>query len=92
MLLSIGSKNAQLNPSTFSKGCRSAIVTKLCYGLFMILFKDRNREELDNAHINIDKTVKGLQSNVPALLPLVTLKWTRLTTYIDKDAMNLFGR
>ncbi len=56
----------------------------------MIPLKDRNREELDRAHINIAKRVQGLQPNVPAIVPLVTLKWTRLTTYIDKEAMNFF--
>ncbi len=80
MLLSIGSKNAQLNLFSFSKGYWSAVVTKLCYGLCMVPLKDRNREELHKAYINIDKRVQGLQPNVPAIVLLVTLKWTRLTT------------
>ncbi len=58
MLLSIGSKNAQLNPLTFSKGYRLSVVTKLCYSLFVVPLKDRNREELDKAHINIAQRYK----------------------------------
>ncbi len=86
-LLSIGSKNAQLNPLTFSKGYWSAVVTKLCYGLFMVPLNDRNKEELDKGHISIAKKIQGLQPNTPAMVPL---KWTRFTTYRDKEAMNLF--
>ncbi len=71
MLLSIDSNNTQLNPLTFSKGYWSAVVTKLCYGLFIVLLKDRNREELNKAHINIAKRIIGLQLNVPAIVLLV---------------------
>ncbi len=51
-------------------------------------YHDRNREELDKAHINIAKKVQGLQSN--AIVSLVKLKWTWLTTYIVKEAMHFF--
>ncbi len=88
MLLSISSKNAQLNPLTFSKSYWSADITKLCYGLFKVQLKDRSREELDKVHINIAIRVHGLQPNAPAIVLLVTFKWTRLTTYIDKEAIN----
>ncbi len=53
----------------------------------MVSLKDRNREELDTAHINIVKMVQALQPDAPAIVSLVTLKWTWLTTYIDKVAL-----
>ncbi len=55
LLLSIDSRNAQLNPLTFRKGYGywSVVVTKLYYGLFMVPLQDRNREELDNEHTTI---------------------------------------
>ncbi len=56
----------------------------------MVPLKDRNREELDKAHINIAKRLQGLQSNMPAMVSLVTLIWERLTTYIDKEAMKFW--
>ncbi len=62
-VLSIGSKNTQLNPLSFSKGYWSTYLTNLCYVLFMVPSKDKNREEIDKAHINIVKRVQGLQPN-----------------------------
>ncbi len=41
-----------------------------------LTLKDRNKEELNKAHINIVKRVQGLQQNTRAIVPLGTLKWT----------------
>ncbi len=39
MLKSIGSRRIQINPMTFSKGYWTAIVSKVCYGLFLTSIK-----------------------------------------------------
>ncbi len=82
-LLSIGSKNTQLNSITFSKGYWSAVVTKLCYSLFMVPLKDRNREELDKAHINIAK--KGTRFTTKCAS-------NSATSYIKIDKINHLHR
>ncbi len=64
----------------------------MCYGLFMVSLKVRNREKRNKSLINIVKKVKGLQPNAQAIVPLVTLKWTKLTTHIDEGPMIFCGK
>jgi hypothetical protein len=87
MLLSLGSKNVHINPLTFSKGYWSIVVTKECYGLFLTLITDSSLRELDKAHAKLAKRVQGLPPNTTVSIPLASLKWLRLSSYIAKEGL-----
>jgi hypothetical protein len=56
----------------------------------MIALKEKNTEELNKTHMNIAKRVQGLLPNTPHIVPLVSLRWIRLSTYMEKEAMHFF--
>ncbi len=62
MLKSIGSR-IQINPMTFSKGYWAAIVSKVCYGLFLTGIKNKTLDRLDKIHVDIARIIQGMAPN-----------------------------
>ncbi len=87
MLKSIGSRRIQINPITFSKGYWAAIVSKVCYGLFLISIKNKTLDRLDKMHVDIARNIQGLAPNTLAIVTLADMKWWRLSTHIAKETL-----
>ncbi len=75
MLKSIGSRRIQINPMTFSKGYWSAIVSTVCYGLFITSIKNKTLDILDKMHVDIARNIQGWAPNTPAIVTLAGMKW-----------------
>ncbi len=73
MLKSIGSRNVQMNPMTFSRGYWAVAVSQLCYGMFLVNLKKRSLNKLDKMHVA--KNIQGLAPNTPAIVALESIKW-----------------
>ena len=91
LIKAIGTARINMNPLTFSKAYWACVVTKLCYGLFMLNLSKSNLQKLDNFHVNVAKNIQGLNSNTPAVAALAGLKWPRLSSYITKELLLFIG-
>ncbi len=58
MLKSIGSRRIQSNPMTFSTGYWAAIVSNVCYGLFLNSIKNKTLDRLDKMHVDIARNIQ----------------------------------
>ncbi len=83
MLKSIGLRRIQINPKTFSKGYWTAIVSKVCYSLFLISIK-KTLDRLDKMHVGIARNIQGMAPNTQVIVALAGMKWWRLSTHIAK--------
>ncbi len=72
---SIGSRRIQINPMAFSKGYWAAIVSNICYGLFLTSMKNKTLDRLDNMHVDIARNIQGMAPNTPAIVVLAGMKW-----------------
>ncbi len=75
MLKSIGSRSVQMNPMTFSRCYWAVVVSKLCYGMFLVNLKKRNLDKLDKMHVDVARNIQGLVPNTPAIVALRGIKW-----------------
>ncbi len=75
MLKSIESRRIQINPITVSKGYWAAIVSKVCYGLFLTSIKNKTLGRLDKMHVYIAMNIQGMAPNTPAIVALAGMKW-----------------
>ncbi len=64
MLKSIGSRSVQMNPMTFSRGYCAAVVSKLCYGMYLVNLKKRSLDKLDKMHVDVARNIQGLAPNI----------------------------
>ncbi len=87
MLKSIGSRRIHINPMTFSKGYWAAIVSNVCYGLFLTSITNKTLDRLDNMHVDIARNIQGMAPNTTAIVALAGMKWWRLSTHIAKDTL-----
>ncbi len=87
MLKSIGSRRIQVNPKTFSKGYWAAIVSKVCYGLFLTSIKNKTLDILDKMHVDIARNIQGMALNTQAIVALAGMKWGRLSTQKAKETL-----
>ncbi len=87
MLKSIGSRRTQINPMTFPKGYWTAIVSKVCYGLFLTSIKNKTLDRLDKMQVDIARNIQGMAPNTPAMVALAGMKWWRLSTHIAMDTL-----
>ncbi len=74
-LFSIGSRRIQINPMTFSKGYWTAIVSKVCHGLFLTNIKYKTLDRLYKIHVDIARNIQGMAPNTPAIVVLAGMKW-----------------
>ncbi len=74
MLKSIELRRIQINPMTFSKGYGAAIVTKVCYGLFLTSILNTTLVRIDKMHIDIARNIQGRAPNTPAIVTLTGTK------------------
>ncbi len=73
MLKSKGSRRIHINPMTFLKGYWSAIVSKVCYSLFLTSIKNPNLDRLDKMHIDIVWNIQGMAPKTPAIVALASI-------------------
>ncbi len=76
-----------MNPMTFSRGYWAVVVSKLCYGMFLVNLKKRSLDKLDKMHVDVAKNIQGLTPNTPAIVALGSIKWWRISTHIAVEAM-----
>ncbi len=55
---SIGSRSVQMNSMTFSRGYWAVIVSKLCYGVFLVNLKKRSLGKLGKMHVDVAKNTR----------------------------------
>ncbi len=75
ILKSIGSRRIQINPMTFSKGYCAAIVSNICYGLFLTSIKNKTLDRLDKMYVDIARIIQGMATNTLAIVALAGMKW-----------------
>ena len=80
MLKSIGTANIQINPISFARGYWAAIITSLCYGLFLCGISKISLDKIDSFHVNVAKSIQGLTSNCPSVVALAGIRWQRLSS------------
>ncbi len=87
MLKSIVSRRIDVNALTFAKGYWAAIVSKVCYGLFLTSIKNKTIYRLGKMHVYIARNIQGMAPNTPAIVTLDGMKWWWLSTYIAKKTL-----
>lgn len=92
LIKAISTPRISINPHTFSKAYWATVVSKLCYGSYLLSLSSSSIKKLDEFHVNIAKNIQGLNSNTPAVVALASLKWNRLSTYINKELLNFVGQ
>ena len=91
LIKAIGTARVNVNPLTFSKAYWACVITKLCYGLFMLNLSKSNLQKLDDFHANVAKNVQGLNANTPSVAALAGLKWPRISSHIRKELLLFIG-
>ncbi len=87
MLKSIGSRSVQMNPMIFSRGYWAVVVSKLCYGMFLVNLKKRSLDKLDKMQDDVARNIQGLAPNTPAIVAIGRIKWWRISTHIAVEAV-----
>ncbi len=72
---------------TFSKGYWAAIVSNVCYGLFLTSLKSKTLDRLDKMQVDIARNIQGMAPNTPAIVALGGMKWWRLSTHTAKETL-----
>ncbi len=67
-----------MNPMTFSRGYWTVVVSKLCYGMFLVNLTKRSLDKLDKMHVDVAKNMQGLASNTPTIIALGNIKSWRI--------------
>ncbi len=76
-----------MSPMTFARGYWAVVVSKLCYGMFLVNLKKRSIDKLDKVHVDVAKNIQGLAPNTPAIVALGSIKLWRILTHIAVEAM-----
>ncbi len=74
MLKNIGPRRMQINPMTFLKGYWAAIMSNVCYGLFLTSIK-KTLDRLNKMLVDIARNIQGMAANTPAIVSLAGMKW-----------------
>ncbi len=65
----------KMDPITFSRGYLAVVVSKLCYGMFLVNHKKTSLDRLDKMHVDVARNIQGLPPNTPLIVALGSSNW-----------------
>ena len=88
----VASQRVQPNPLTCSKVYWTAAMSKCCYGMELQCLTKCGLNTLDTVHVSIAKRIQGLNENTANIVPLVSLRWPLLSSFIDQKVLTFMWK